>query len=182
MRFDVAGVNKLFIFTEEVFKIHLETSKTDQIILTSHSAGEYYNEINLKMEVLKDKMILTSEFREILRGGYDKLSAHKVFSMEITLKIPEKMEVFINSNIASVFATGNYTYLEVELKAGLCELKDFSGNALVNTYSGAINIETTNANISASTRQGEVYLSDNNPGKYKVELHSITGDIMVREN
>ncbi len=75
----------VYIYTDEVFKITLITSETDQIMLSSHSEGEYFNDISLETEMLQNKMILTSKFRKILKGRYDKLSAHKVFSMEITL-------------------------------------------------------------------------------------------------
>ncbi|MFO7719806.1 MAG: hypothetical protein R6W85_05120 [Gillisia sp.] len=148
--YDAQNIEKLYIFTDEVFKINLKTSEKDKIILTSHSDGEYFNDISLNMELFQDRMILTTHFREILQSGYDKLSAHKVFSLEITLEIPEGLEVFIKSNIASVSGSGTYKNLEVELKSGNCELTSFQGNALVNTYIGSIDVQTKNAEITAS--------------------------------
>jgi hypothetical protein len=50
-------------------------------------------------------MILTSGFRKILQGGYDKLSIHKMFSIEITLEIPVNLQVFVRSNMPSVLET-----------------------------------------------------------------------------
>ena len=180
--FDAAGIEKIFIYTDEVFKINLKTSNTETIILTSHSEGEYFNDISLEAEVLQDRMVLTSKFREILQSGFDKLSAHKVFSLEISVEIPEGMEVFIKSNIASVEGMGNYEKLEVELNSGTCDLEFFSGDLLVNTYNGSIAVKTHNAQISAFSRNGEVSLPPATPGKNKIELTSINGNIRVLEN
>lgn len=179
--YDAQNIEKLYIFTDEVFKINLKTSKTDKIILTSHSEGEYFNDIFLNMELLQDRMILTTQFREILQSGYDKLSAHKVFSLEITLEIPEDLEVFIKSNIASVSGSGTYKNLEIELKSGSCELKNFQGNALVNIYNGSIDVQTQNAEITAISRNGNVVVPLEMTGKKKIRLTTINGNIRVRE-
>lgn len=180
--YDAQNIEKLYIFTDEVFRINLETSKKDKIKLTSHSEGEYFDEISLNTELLQDRMILTTQFPEILQSGYDKLSAHKVFSMEITLEIPEDLEVFIKSNIASVSGSGNYKNLEVELKSGSCELKLFRGNALVNIYNGSIDVQTKNAEIIANSRNGNVEVPLQITGKNKINLTTINGNIRVREN
>lgn len=182
LTYDAAEIKKLYILTEEVFKINLKTSKTDKITLISHSEGEYYNDISLEMAVERDKMILSSKFPSRLQGGYDKLSAHKVFSMEISLEIPEGLEVYVRSNMGSLAGSGSYKYLEAELRSGYCSLENFTGNALLNTYSGGIEIETSNAIITASSRTGKVSIPGYLAGLHKIEIRSITGDISVREN
>ena len=89
-------------------------------------------------EISDDKLFLKSEYIEILQSGYDKLSAHKVFSLEIKLIVPENLKIEIESNIASVTAIGEFEYLQIQLKQGNCEVLNFSGNALVNTFTGNI--------------------------------------------
>jgi DUF4097 and DUF4098 domain-containing protein YvlB len=180
--FDAKGIEKLYILTDEVFKIKIKTSKIDKINITSKAHGEYYDEISLNTEVLQDRLVITSQFNERLQNGFDKLSAHKVFSFEINLEIPENLQVFIKSNIASLQGQGKYKYLEAELKSGFCSLEDFEGNALVNTYSGSIEMETSHAKIDVSSRSGSIKLEKITPGNNKVELHSITGDIRVQKN
>lgn len=180
--YDAQNIKKLYIFTDEVFRINLKTSKKDNIILTSHSEGEYFNDISLNTELLQDRLILTTQFQGILQSGYDKLSAHKVFSLEITLEIPEGIEVFIKSNIASVFGSGIYKNLEVELKSGFCELRSFQGNAVVNTYSGSIDVQTKNAGIKAISRNGNVIVPLKITGENNIYLTTINGNIRVREN
>ena len=180
--FNAKHINQLYIYTEEVFKINIHTSNTKQVVLTSHSEGEYFNDIALNMEMQEDKLILTSKFREILQSGYDKLSAHKVFSLEINLEVPEGMEVFIRSNSASVTASGDFSELNVELKSGSCHLNNFQGNAVVNTYNGLIEVATHDAIITANSRNGEVILPEFQTGKHMLKLTSINGDIRVLKN
>ncbi|MCF4100737.1 hypothetical protein L1I30_03560 [Gillisia sp. M10.2A] len=180
--FNAEQINQLYIYTEEVFKINVHTSNTQQVVLSSHSEGEYFNDIALNMELLEDKMVLTSKFREILQSGYDKLSAHKVFSLEIDLEIPEGMEVFIRSNNSSVTANGNFKALKVELKSGSCHLHNFLGNAIINTYNGPIEVTTQDAIITANSRNGEVILPKFETGKHVLKLTSINGDIRVLKN
>lgn len=180
--YDAEDIEKLYIFTDEVFRINIKTTNTDQIIISSHSEGEYFNDISLEVELLQDKMVLTSRYREVLQGGFDKLSAHKVFSLEITLEIPENLEVFIKSNIASVSGSGNFKNLEVDLKNGSLVFSSFVGNAMINTYKGPIILHTKNADITATSRNGKVEIPEDMNGKYRIILKTISGNILVREN
>ena len=181
-RFDAEKIEQLYIYVDEVYKINIITSDTHQIILRSNAEGEYFNNISLETELLQDKMIITSKFQEILQSGYDKLSAHKVFSVEITLEIPKNLQVFIKSNIASVTGKGTFKNLEIELKSGFCKLEYFEGNAVINTYNGSIWVAAHNSKITASSRNGKVNLPAPTYGKYQVNLTSINGDISVPEN
>lgn len=180
--YDAGDIKQVYIFTDEVFRVNIKTSDTDQIKITSHSEGEYFNDISLEVEVLQEKIVLTSNFREVLQGGFDKLSAHKVFSLEITLEVPENLEVFIKSNIASVFGSGNYKNLEVDLKNGSCVFSFFTGNAVINTYKGFIELQTKNADITGTSRNGKVEIPEDMNGKYRIVLKTINGSILVREN
>lgn len=180
--YDAGDIKQLYIFADEVFRINIETSDTDQIKIISHSEGEYFDDISLEVEVLQEKMVLTSKFREVLQGGFDKLSAHKVFSLEITLEVPENLDVFIKSNIASVFGSGNYKNIEVDLKNGSCVLSTFKGNAVINTYKGLIELQTNNADITGTSRNGKVEIPKDITGKYRIVLKTINGNILVREN
>lgn len=181
-RFDARNITKIYIDIDEVFKINLMTAKTPYVTITTHSEGEYYNDISLEMETKGEEMTISSEFEPILQSGYDKLSAHKVFSLEITLVIPEDIEVVINSNIASVSGKGIYKNLQIELKSGFCEFTEFQGNAKINTYNGNIDIETTRSVVKANSRNGAVNVPLNSIGKNTLELTSINGDIRVVEN
>lgn len=179
---DGKGIKQLYIETDEVFRINLKTVKGDRFLITTHSEGEYYNDIALNTKVDEETLYLSTEFQEILQSGYDKLSAHKVFSLEITLEVPENLQVIISSNIAAVEAKGVYESLQIELKTGYCNLNDFQGNAVINTYDGAVSVKTSGATVMATSRNGKVILPANFSGNHSIKVTSINGDIRVEKN
>lgn len=180
--YDAKEIEELLIFTDEVYKINIHSVDGDQIILTTHSEGEYFNDIHLEMQRSQRQMVLTSHFNEILQGGFDKLSTHKVFSLEITLQVPHNLDIHLQSNLATVYVSGRFNNFMVELQQGNCSLAAFAGNAVVNTYRGNISVQTSNAVIVASSGTGSVSLPENIQGTYKLELRSVSGDIKVEEN
>lgn len=178
---DASGIQKVLFSSDEIFRIRLSTTSEETITIKSRADGEYYNDIGLVTEVEAGTLYLSSQFRQILQSGFDKLSAHKVFAMEVELKVPEGIIVDIISNLASVHCEGTYERLVVQLKSGSCYLENFSGNAVINTYEGNVEVQTANAMIEASSRHGLVKTPDLNFGTHKIDISSINGNISVQK-
>ncbi|MCH4822597.1 hypothetical protein ML462_05375 [Gramella lutea] len=179
---DAAKIEKINIDTDEVYLITIITTNSSEIRISTHSEGEYFNEIFLRTRVGEQQLEIFSEYPERLTGGFDKLSAHKVFSLEIFLEIPIGMEINVNSNIASLKASGDYKAIYANLKQGYCDLKNYTGNAVINTYTGNILVETSSGLIEAKSRNGSVVIPDFIPGRNPIKLNSIDGDIKVIKN
>ena len=167
--------------SEEVYKITVNTAAVKEITLKTHTEGEYFNNISLDSEVKGGTLYLKSRFRESLQGGFDKLSAHKIFVMEVELLIPEKMDVEITSNLASVYLTGKYTNVFLELKTGSAFLKNFTGNAVINTYDGNIEVQSPSVSVEAESRHGTLQVPIMAHGIHHLKLTSINGNIKVTE-
>lgn len=178
---DARGINKLVLSSDEIFRIHITTKPGEFISVKSKSDGEYFNDISLDSEVRQGTLYLNSRYRKSFQGGFDKLSAHKVFAMEVELEIPPDMKVEILSNLASVYMEGVYEEVLVQLKSGSCYMSDFSGNAVVNTYDGNIEVFTSNAIIEAKSRHGKLLLPHEMTGIHRIFLNSINGNIKVQE-
>lgn len=174
---DAEAVQAIVMNIDEIYSISTRPGK--RIIIKTRSYGEYYNQIKLRTERNGETLFLTSGFREILQSGFDKLSTHKVFSMEVELEIPELMRMEVMSNLASVYARGVYENMIVQLKSGSCYLNDFTGNATVNTYNGNIQINSGDVVINANSRNGILSVPENTFGNYTLDLSSINGDIRV---
>ncbi len=179
---EAGEIKKIRIDTDEAYLISITTANTQQIKISTHSEGEYFNNIKLASSVEGEKLNLTTQYPQRLTGGYDKLSAHKVFSLEIELIIPKHLEVIVNSNIASLSSSGAFKSLHADLNQGYCNLIDFHGIAVVNTFTGNISVETNRGDIQAYSRNGEVKIPDFIPGLNPIKLNSIDGDILVRKN
>ena len=179
---DAENVRSIRIDTDEVFKIEVTSSKTPGIRIKTHSEGEYYNEIVLETKILKDELVVTTRYPQILSGGYDKLSAHKVFSLEIEMEVPEGLEIAVNSNIASLITHGKFVAVSANLKEGYCQLLDFEGAAVINTYNGNILVEANSGIIDAHTRHGKLDIPEFLPRRNPLRITSIDGNILVRKN
>lgn len=178
---DVENIEKILLQSDEIYKVTVRTAPVQKISIKSRADGEYFNNISLDAEVAGERLILKSRFREILQSGFDKLSAHKVFAMEVELLIPEGLEVEINSNVASVYLSGYYDRVFVQLKGGSCYLNDFTGDAVINTFDGNITVDTSAAIIEAESRHGKVEIPIISSGIHSISLHSINGNIKVQE-
>ncbi len=175
------NIEKISLSGDEIFKVSFSTASGKEIVITTHTEGEYFNDISLDAELRDETLFLQSRYRESLQNGYDKLSAHKVFSMEVELEIPKNMIIEVNSNVASVYLTGIYEQVIVQLKNGSCYLEDFSGDAVINTYDGNILGTARSINAEAKSRNGEVEIPNILHGNHKMVLTSINGDIKISE-
>ncbi|SFN92047.1 DUF4097 family beta strand repeat-containing protein [Salegentibacter flavus] len=178
---DAKSVEGIQIYADEVYSISIETYEGSEIIIATHSEGEYYNRIRLNTEIQDENLILSTQYPEALSGGYDKLSAHKVFSLDLELKIPERLKLYIESNLASVTATGEFEFLELRLNQGFCDLRDFSGNGNVQTIMGNILVETLNTRVKAESRNGNLEMPLARNGDNLLKLTSVNGDIRLRK-
>lgn len=178
---DAGNLNRIVLSSDEVFRISVTTAPVHSISIKSHTDGEYYNDISLDSQIKGHTLYLKSRFPEALQNGFDKLSAHKVFAMEVKLEIPEDMSMEIKSNVASVFLEGEYENVLVQLTSGSFYAEEFSGNAVVNTFDGNIILATRNALIDAETRHGSLTLPHSTGGFHKIKLTSINGNIEVSE-
>lgn len=179
--FDAGSLNTIILNSDEIFKVVIRTAPVHSVTVKSKTDGEYFNNISLATEVHRNTLLLESRFREILQSGFDKLSAHKVFSMELELEIPEDMNLEIKSNVASVFLRGNYNRVLIQLKTGSAFVEDFTGNAVINTYDGNIDVKTENAQFDAQSRHGIVTVPKSKWGNNQIKLTSINGNIKARE-
>lgn len=179
---DASRIERIRIESDEVFLVTVRTASVSEISIETHSEGEYFDHILLDSKIENGTLVLSSEFPEALEGGYDKLSAHKVFSLEIEMIVPENIELSVTSNIASLVTEGNFKAVYANLKQGYCHLLNFNGNAEINTYDGDILVETRHGIIEASSRHGDVEIPEFLPGRNPLRLISIDGNIKVRKN
>lgn len=172
---------EVIIDANEVFKINIFSEKRKTLKYRSHSEGEYLNDIRLTTSLKNGKLYIETQYPEQLVGGFDKLSAHKVFSLEVDLYLPEDKILMISSNSASLIVSGKFESFSANLQRGYCNLKDFEGNATINTYKGDIDAEVISGEVMAKSRHGKVLVDQKLYGMHQIKLTSINGDISVRK-
>lgn len=177
--FNTEFLEAIHIYADEVNSITIETHSGNQVVISTHSEGEYYNRIGLITEMKDGKLILRTKYPQALSEGYDKLSAHKVFAIDLEVEIPAGLRIFIQSNLASVIAKGDYEIFEAELNQGYLDLKNFSGSGSVQTIMGDISVEARNTRVEAQSRNGKLQINPTFKGNNLLKLTSVNGDISL---
>lgn len=172
--------DRIEIISNEVFKIEIMVGDFSEIKLQTKISGENAENMNIGASEKSKVLSLKPSYRPYFIPQNDKLAAHKVISIEMKLYLPEQKSVFIDSNLASLEATGSFLTLEVNLRDGYCLLKEFSGNGVLNTLLGNITVfAKSNVSGEAISRNGSVInqLSTQEINTLKVE--SVNGNISL---
>jgi hypothetical protein len=172
-------INTIVIDGENVFNITVSNSPSNTILLKVKIEGEHANQLVMVDSIVNKQLYISSSFQPLFVKDNDKLSAHKVMSVEYQLFVPKNIKLEIKSNIGSVDLVGTYLSVFIELNQGNCNLKQFLGNASINTVNGDINIETDHAKVEAFTKTGQIALTQFKFLKYNLNCHTINGDIKI---
>lgn len=178
-QFDGSQLSTVSISGNTMFKISISTKKENNINLILQVRGENNEQVVLQTHIKRDTLFVESAYQPLFIKPDDKLSAHKKISIELTIFVPEQFNIGITSDIASVYATGNYNYFMTELLNGHFTATGFSGVLLVNTIHGNISLETDAAQLKLQTKNGIIQQEKISIGKNSISLHSINGNISV---
>ncbi|AUC83138.1 hypothetical protein [Lacinutrix sp. Bg11-31] len=174
-----SSIQSITIEGNAIFKIDINTSATKNIKVTSKIEGEYAKSSKVLTQIINDVLLITSDYPELTNKTDDKLNAHKVHSIEISLDIPQHLNLYIKSEIASAKISGTYNYLLLELNQGNAEILNFTGNATINTHNGNITLETNNAVIEAKTKTGILKSEKITESQNQIKITSINGNINI---
>ncbi|HLV14223.1 MAG TPA: hypothetical protein VKY41_03505 [Xanthomarina sp.] len=177
--FSSGGISTLVIEGNSIFKIEIETAKTETISILSEVEGENNEQVVLLTELKGQELHVSSGFQPMFVEMNDKLSAHKLISIELKLVIPEHLKLHISSDIASVYLSGNYKYVDAQLINGALSAENFYGDLLVNTLQGNISVSTNWSIVEVSSKHGYIIKEDLNLGNHQINLNSINGNITV---
>lgn len=172
-------IEKVDINGEGIFKINIKNSESNTIDLVVKFEGEHSENLVIIDSVSQGVLKLSTDFQPLFKADNDKLSAHKVLSVELELSIPKHIDLNIKSDIAQTKIEGHFPNVFIELKTGNCMLDSFFGNATINTISGNINIKTNNAKTIAKSKTGIVDVKQFKLALYQLNLQTVNGNINV---
>lgn len=175
------NVSYFHIDLTHCYQLFLETSETNEIVVEAVFNGEYRE--NLLLNVLEegDNVWINTDFQPDFKNPNDKLSAHKVISIALKIKLPEYRNVAIVGGNCNTTVLGNYKNLEVTLSEGKCVLKNVSEQISVTTKSGDIKVFNNTATINATSKYGEVFKETIPSGNTHFTLLSTTGNIYLKK-
>ena len=88
-------------------------------------AGENYENVLVTTSEENKTLKIGTSYSPYFIAENDKLAAHKVMSVDIELTIPNFLYVEVNTPIASISVTGNYSNFHAYLENGDCQLNNF---------------------------------------------------------
>lgn len=179
----VEEVENLSIDGNGVHSLKVITAKVEEISVRVHLEGETSEGIVIKEEMKGTQLALGFGAWPLAESYNDKLSAHKILSVEVHMTIPEHLFVSITSNTAFVYAEGTFKSLQIAIEDKNCVLHNFNGDAVLTTNRGSILVDVynTNTNADATSTYGTVKNGLEGTGEFTIFAKSIHGDITLQQ-
>jgi hypothetical protein len=179
-QWNTAAIDTLWIDSDVVFKVQISSATEETIDLITSIEGEYYESVVVHSRILGRTLKVDTGFSPFFSPKNDKLAAHKVLSIEMTLRIPSNLAVVVRSKTASVYVEGNLSFLETILGEGQCDLSQFIGNAQLYSVSGDITVAALpNVGGRALSKGGKVQNDLSLEGTYFIEAESVRGSVRL---
>ncbi|WP_432412090.1 hypothetical protein [Rasiella sp. SM2506] len=177
------GIENISIDANGVHSLNVVAAKVEEISVSVHLEGETSEEIVIKEQLENNQLALGFSSWPLAKTYNDKLSAHKIISVAVTLSIPEHLFVSITSNTTAVFAEGTFKSLSVDIEDEICVLQDFNGDATLKTNRGTILVLVQNKSTSAkaTTTYGTLENTLSKYGIFTIYAESVHGNISLQQ-
>jgi hypothetical protein len=173
------NISNIQIDGRNCFEIKIETRDSDEIAVEATIDGEYQKYLILKIIEAGATLLVSCDFEQDFKNPNDKLSAHKVVSIALHIKLPKQKKVNVFGNSCNITTGGKYEKLKVTLDDGACWFNDVNGAIEAITQSGNIIVESRAADILAVSKYGTVKKQSLPQGKNQFVLQTVTGNIQV---
>ena len=175
-----SAITSFQIDAANCYKMTIETVKSDEILVEAIIDGEYKKDLVLNVIENNSAITISAGFQQNFVNPNDKLSAHKVVSIALNIKLPEYKYVTVFGTSCNVTVDGAYMKLKVSLNDGICSLKDISETAEVTTQSGNIYLEIKTGEAISTSKYGSITTDKIPTGNTKYVLSTVTGDIFIK--
>ncbi len=175
------NVQQIQIDANNCFEVDLSTHKSNNIVIEAQIDGEYSQDLDLKVLENGNTVMVSAGFQANFKHPNDKLSAHKVISIALTIVLPEWKHVLVYGSNTRVIGKGVYENLDISLADGSCNLVDVSQNVSVRTQSGDISVSSTAATVTMNNKYGEVSSNPIPNGRNQFNLNTVTGNIYLNK-
>ncbi len=167
------------IDTSNCFKVEVETADSNELQVEAFIDGEYRKDLLVKISEEGRTVKISAGFQPNFVNPNDKLSAHKVISIALKIRLPELKRVQLFGKSSNITISGLYTDLNVSLNDGRCILNSVSENVSVKTQSGDITVNSISAIVEANTKYGKIYRQKLPESDDRFVLNSISGNIWI---
>jgi DUF4097 and DUF4098 domain-containing protein YvlB len=161
------------------YRIDIKTEPTDEVQVSATMDGEYAKDLLVSIKESGTTTMISTDFQPNFVNPNDKLSAHKVISIALEIKVPEHKNVDVFGTSANVYATGTYENMNITLSNGRCSLQNISQSVKVTTQTGDIVLSVPRGEVLAESVYGTVRREHIPFGNDQFVLKSVEGDIIL---
>lgn len=178
-RFRSSEIERVTVDASLLSRLEVEESTTGFLDLCYRAEGEYQEGTELTLHSQGKELRIGCEYATDFVVPGDKLSAHKVYSVDISIRIPSGKSLAIRGESVRVDCSGRFRSLDIQTTTGDCSLSVRCPYANVQTISGRILAELNEGTVYAESKYGEVRLSPIPESADHYRLSSIRGDVVV---
>ncbi len=172
-----SNVSNIHINTDNCFDVAVETWDSEVINIEGTLEGEYNPNLILNITKEEPTVTISAGLHPNFELPSDKLSAHKVISIKLRIKLPNNKFVQLFGTSTDCIITGSFSNLKVSLADGNCTLSAIDSNAEITTQSGHITIRNSKALVTASSKYGGVFGGITSSASRHFKLSTVTGNI-----
>ena len=166
--------------SDEVYNIRLYSHDEPVIRTAIYAEGETNESVVLEAINLGDTLRLRTAYSPYFEAFNDKLAAHKVIAIEMTIFVPQDLRVDLEARLASIETYGKFKELFVQLDQGNGTFENFEGNGRLYTRLGFIKLNAAEGvGGQAKSVFGKVVNELPEYGRFMVEAESRHGNVYL---
>ncbi len=175
-------ITRIQIDSRMASALKVTTHTSQQITVTLKTEGEFTEEI---FPVIQKPTPGELSIRLVWNPAFtlpdDKLSAHKVISVSLEVRIPESRIVSIKGGDAFSIIKGKYEKIAIKLDDAHCYLEEVTGFLEVTVNKGNIHILSPEANVQATSLYGRVEGKAKKTYKTYIHATSKRGNVYINK-
>ncbi|WP_224484157.1 hypothetical protein [Robertkochia aurantiaca] len=176
---DATGIGTVEIDARRAYRIELHTHEKNTVQITAHTEGEIGKDVILSQQHEGSTLVLGTSFSPAFENPGDKLSAHKVISVNLIIYVPASRMCVIQGGNTTVETSGDFEQLSIWNESGPVRLRDVSGRITVETLTGDIIWNGGRADMKVLSKFGRIYGKPFQSGADRVKLSTVQGDVYL---
>ncbi|MBT8210884.1 MAG: DUF4097 domain-containing protein [Eudoraea sp.] len=168
------------IDTDKCYLAEISAYEGEAVIVEARMDGEYAEALSINITEEGKTLWIGTAFNPDFVFPNDKLSAHKVVSISLSIRIPAYRDVQVFGTSCNVMLSGAFNEVDVVLNDGSCTLDQVARNVKVNTQSGHIRLNSLQGAVKAISHYGRVLQEEIPQGEKHYDLETVSGDITLQ--
>ncbi|MEX0274774.1 MAG: hypothetical protein AB3N16_10385 [Flavobacteriaceae bacterium] len=175
----VPKVSSVQVDAGNCFQVKVQTADINVLTVKARMDGEYNQDLLVSMEKEGNTLAIGAGFEPNFKHPNDKLSAHKVVSIELEITMPKHKYLQVFGTSSHVYIEGSYSFVGVVLNDGSCHLSQGAESVKVVTQSGHIFVTDPKGSMVANSKYGKVYGKTLKTGRGELDLQTVSGNIYI---